>query len=237
MHAIVLPLRRVLNPEVRTRRHYRQNNLSDNWTRVLVYTGAALGLAVLISATSWSFEPQATASTKKPRLPGTEGSAFSTVEPAEGYESRWLSRRALATKRCQADPAVTSWPQMVRCALAYTFPEAGTWDAPGTVAWMREAQIRVETDLGAEVLVAYPGGDVNGWKAVLWLAGARVAESCYVVNSPAKTAACVAATLYPNAQWPPRSDSDLWQREFYTAVRALVGLNVTKPGLVRSAGA
>lgn len=234
MHTLLhVASQRISNP-------LREHNISDRTARLLTYAAAGLGLLVLIGATSptWASQRKSVNPPPPPLPPpplppppsSPEGQGApqynSVVEPFEGYASRWASKKALALTRCRMDSSVQTWPQMLVCALTYTFPEQSDWSSVSDVAWMRAAHTLVQKDLQAEVEATYPGVS-NGWRVALWLQGTRVAQDCRT-DSPAQTALCVAQTLYPAMKWPPKSDADPWQREFYGAIRTLVGF--PRPG-------
>lgn len=142
------------------------------------------------------------------------------TEPAEGYQSRWASRRAHAIRRCKMDPAVVTWPAALACALAFVFPEAGDWeDSVAWPAWMHDASALAQQDLAASVAAMFPGTIPNGWQAQLWLRGAR--ESLRCQGAP-NAAVCIANAIYPVIGFPPSSTAPTWIGQFWLAVRDLV---------------
>lgn len=145
-------------------------------------------------------------------------------EPAEGFESRWLARRARAVRRCKQDTSVRTWPQAVTCVLNATYPEAAPWSDPSIGdPWMLDAASLVETDLAAEVEQMFPGTTPTGWQAVLWVRGSREIAACRAPGVPlAEVVRCAAAAIYPTMPWPPPAGSPTWMQEFWLALRRLV---------------
>ena len=143
-------------------------------------------------------------------------------EPAEGYESRWLSRRDRSMRRCKANADVMTWPQAVTCSLTSAFPEAAPWTDPiAEGGWLADAAALVQDDMTKSVQEMF-GIDTEptGWQALLWLRGTREIRACFPAtpDDRAQIAACAAARLYPGVRWPPGEKSDPWKLEFYTAL-------------------
>jgi hypothetical protein len=152
-----------------------------------------------------------------------------SAEPPEGFESRWLSRRARAIRRCKSDPAVMTWPQMVTCVLDATYPEASPWTDPSQGApWMLDAAALVEHDLAMEVANTFGVASPNGWQALLWIRGARTLHQCMASGDPLLIGRCVASSIYPGP-WPPDSTSAPWRMDFWLAVRKLVAGHHRQP--------
>jgi len=195
--------------------------------------GVATIVAIAAAAYEWSQDrpvspgpypsgPQGTTPVPPPPPPPFPEAA--AVEPDEGYESRWASKRGHAIRRCKQDPAVTTWPQLVRCSLAFAYPESGDWNDPATwEAWMSDAAALVHTDLQAAVAAMFPDTVPNGWQAQLWMRGAREASLCEASSPDLRaTANCVAAAIYPQVEFPPGPGAPAWAQQFYLAVRRLV---------------
>jgi len=143
-------------------------------------------------------------------------------EPEEGYEARWLSRRARTIRRCRMDARVTTWPQFITCALVDAFPEASAWKDPSAWdPWMADAAKFVESDLVQTVARSFGVSVPNGWQALLWLRGPREAARCANSSTTIDAAVCIAQHLYPGA-WPPPAGAPEWQHEFWFALRRLV---------------
>lgn len=140
------------------------------------------------------------------------------AEPAEGFGSRWLARRARAIRRCRAEPKVRTWPQAVSCALDVAFPEAAPWVDPqiGDV-WMQEAASLVESTLGSAVAAEYGEVVPQGWQAMLWLRGEREIRACSkaYVRSVVSLVACAAKRIYPQYRWPPGEPAEPWINDFW----------------------
>lgn len=212
------------------RPHLRQDN-PKSYRETLIWAASGLGVGFAVGMLMHMWYDEDSPQPKVQGGGGLEGVTppmFDEVEPVEGWVSRWTSRRAHAARRCQLDASVTTLPQMVQCALRVAFPESGSWNAVPEIAWMRDAQRQVDTDLRAEIAAMYPGG-TSGWKTVLWLQGPRVLADCKDDLSPAKTAQCIAQTLYPAVHWPPVAGTDPWQEAFYHAVLDLVSADLQAP--------
>jgi len=200
-----------------------------NVARAKTVGAAVLGVATLAGFVIYDLVRGRSPGIRHPPLDlGPQGSAPPPVEPLavepdEGYESRWSSRRNHAIRRCKMDPAVLTWPQAVTCALTYAYPEAGPWDDPSAwPPWMAEASALVDTDLQAAVAAMFPGTIPNGWQAQLWLRGAREAVRCKQSTPDLPSAAaCVGAAIYPLISFPPGADAPPWLQQFWLAVRRL----------------
>lgn len=203
----------------------RRRNLSQ---RTIGATAiVATSLAVVLFAVAVTDPPSVTRAKSQPpplRQMAPVPRQGIAPEPAEGYESRWLARRARASRRCRQDPGVMTWPQAVTCALTSAFPEAAPWTDPASAGgWISAAAAMVEADLAGSVQQSFGAPKANGWQAMLWIRGPREVERCRAtMTDPREIQACVAQALYPGSQWPPGPDAAPWRAEFWDATRDLI---------------